>query len=195
MVIRQNIAVLRDDEAGAGGGGCRLEAPVVCRDGRRDADGGIDVGRIDLRRRHLLTGVDLCDVDDGVGPLPFLNDCMAAGSAARSKKLLPQDNAPGAHRAANDGATQGQGYDPGAFFMRLLRLFRLGRLGRTAHVRRRLAEVRPCVVVLGRLGLRVRRVAAAGVAGIVVVVIIEAVVVFHIITSSVSIILLFTMPL
>ena len=59
MVVRQDIAVSRQDEAGAGGSGRRLIAPVVRGDGGRDADRGIDVGGVDLSSRHFLARVDL----------------------------------------------------------------------------------------------------------------------------------------
>ena len=58
MVVRQDVAVGRQDKAGTGRGACGLVAEVVGGDGGRDADGGVDVLGVDLTRRQRLAGVD-----------------------------------------------------------------------------------------------------------------------------------------
>ena len=59
MIVRQDIAVRRQDEAGARRGGLRLIAPVVRGDGGRDADGRVDVLGVDLRGGQLAAGINV----------------------------------------------------------------------------------------------------------------------------------------
>ena len=74
VIVGEDVAVLRQDEAGAGRGGCGLVAEVVRGDGGRDADGGVHVLRIDLARREYLAGVNGCDLQ-GCG-LPLLGTVL-----------------------------------------------------------------------------------------------------------------------
>ena len=71
VVIRQDIAVVRENKSGAGGGGRRLEPPIVCSNLRGNAHRGIYIGRVNLGLRHLLTGVHGSSLDHRALPLPF----------------------------------------------------------------------------------------------------------------------------
>ena len=56
MEVGQNIAVIGNDEAGAGCGGGGLEAPEIGGHGSGDTHGGVDIGGIDRCRSHQLSG-------------------------------------------------------------------------------------------------------------------------------------------
>ena len=59
MVVRENVAVLRDEKARAARGGLHGLAEVVGRGGNVDGHHAVDVRGIDLRHRHLRLAVHL----------------------------------------------------------------------------------------------------------------------------------------
>ena len=127
MVVGENIAVGGDDESGAGGGGCGLEAPEVGGDGGGDAHGGIDVGSVNLSRSHFLAGVhgDGFQLGRLAQTLHHHSQLLLAVILSAQAHPLGQHHAAGAHGAADEGEAQGQGNDPGGL-MFFLGLFRSG---------------------------------------------------------------------
>ena len=128
MVVRQNVAVGAQDEAGAGCGGLGLIAPVVRGDRGADADGRVDVLGVDLGGGHLLAGVDLGDVDDAAFAAALVYDGGLRGVlihvlVLRGEVIL-KSAAAEAHRAADERAAQNQCGDPcaGVALLRGLRL-------------------------------------------------------------------------
>jgi len=73
VVVGEDIAVVAENEAGAGGGRSGLIAPEIGGNGCGDANGGVYICRINLCRGHQLAGVNLGDVNDGVFPETFQN--------------------------------------------------------------------------------------------------------------------------
>ena len=127
MVVGENIAVGGDDESGAGGGGCGLEAPEVGGDGGGDAHGGIDVGGVNLSRGHFLAGVhgDGFQLGRLAQTLHHHSQLLLAVILSAQAHPLGQHHAAGAHGAADEGEAQGQGNDPSGL-MFFLGLFRSG---------------------------------------------------------------------
>ena len=142
MVVGDDIAVIREDEAGTGRRGLGLLAPEVGGHGRgHNTNGRVDVGGVDLSGGKLLGGVDLLDLqhagfpdslhdrghtvsgDDGLGQVP-----PGQGRA--------QEAAADAHAAAQQGADQGQGHAllAAAFLVGLLGLVNGGHIRRNIPV-------------------------------------------------------------
>ena len=95
VVVGQDIAVLGEDEAGTGRGGGGLEAPVVGGDGGGDADGGIDVGGVNLRGGHFLAGVHGDGVQDALFPdaLKHGGFVLAHRAGLAAAAFIPDDAA------------------------------------------------------------------------------------------------------
>ena len=117
MEVREDIAVGRDDEARTGRGRGRLIAPEVRRgDGRSDADGGVYVLCVDLRRSHKLGGVYLSDVNGlsfaltlvhhGGRSLPVLRRYRRAQIAAADARSHAEDGA-AEHKRDDSAAAAG----------------------------------------------------------------------------------------
>ena len=112
VVVGQDIAVLGEDEAGTGRGGGGLEAPVVGGDGGGDADGGIDVGGVNLRGGHLLAGIHGDGVQDAVFPdaLEHGGLVFACRTGLAAAAFIP-DDAARTQSAAQQGEHQRQRAD------------------------------------------------------------------------------------
>ena len=112
MIVGQDIAVLREDEAGTGRGGGGLEAPVVGGDGGGDADGGIDVGGVNLRGGHFLAGIHGDGVQDAVFPdaLEHGGLVFACRTGLAAAAFIPHDAAR-TQSAAQQGEHQRQRAD------------------------------------------------------------------------------------
>ena len=142
VVIGDDIAVIREDEAGTGRRGLGLLAPEVGGHGRgHDAYGRVDVGGVDLSGGKLLGGVDLLDLqhagfpdslhdgghtvpgDDGLGQVP-------------PGQRRAQEAAAHTHAAPHQGTDQGQGHAllAAAFLVGLLGLVNGGHIRRNIPV-------------------------------------------------------------
>ena len=90
MVVRENVAVLRDEKARAARGGLHGLAEVVGRGGNVDGHHAVDVRGIDLRHRHLRLAVHVDGLhlrDLAVADLPARVVHLGGGAAcARADK-------------------------------------------------------------------------------------------------------------
>ena len=103
MVVRQDVAVLRDEKARAARGGLYGLAEVVCGGGDVDRNDAVDVRGVDLRHRHLRLAVDL----DGL----HLRDLAVADLNARLVDLGRRAAHACADEAADERAHQRQRHD------------------------------------------------------------------------------------
>ena len=112
MIVGQDIAVLGEDEAGTCRGGGGREAPVVGSDGGGDADGGIDVGGVNLRGGHLLAGIHGDGVQDAAFPDTLKHGSLifACRSGLAAAAFIPDDTAR-AQSTAQQGKHQRQRAD------------------------------------------------------------------------------------
>ena len=102
MVVRQDVAVLRDEKARAARGGLHALAKVVGCGGNVDRNDAVDVRGVDLRHRHLRLAVDL----DGL----HLRDLAVADLNTRVVHLGGTAHAC-ADEAADERAHQRQRHD------------------------------------------------------------------------------------
>ena len=104
MVVRQDVAVLRDEKARAARGGLHGLAEIVGRGGGDvDRNDAVDVRGVDLRHRHLRLAVDL----DGL----HLRDLAVADLNARLVHLGRCAAHACADEAADERAHQRQRHD------------------------------------------------------------------------------------
>ena len=142
MVVGDDIAVIREDEAGTGSRGLGLLAPEVGGHGRgHDAYGRIDVGGVDLSGGKLLGGIDLLDLQHAGFP-DSLHDGGHAVSGDDGLGQVPpgqrraQEAAAHTHAAAKQGTDQGQRHTllAAVFLVRLLGLVNRGHIRRDIPV-------------------------------------------------------------
>ena len=106
MVVGEDIAVLRDDKAGAGRRPLHLLTPVVGGDQLGgDAHGGVKVGGVDLGQGQGLFGGDVGYADHRGGVGAFVE----GGTACQSGDI--SDRRAAGH-AAQKGADQSQSHQP-----------------------------------------------------------------------------------
>ena len=121
MLVGNDIAVLGDDEAAAGGGGLHLLAEDVGGHGGVDGHHAVHRGGVHLGGGHQGLAVHGFDADGGSRAAGLLNGGLAAPAGQR--------RAAEAAQAADQGATQNQSRDLGAGLFPEGALFRLGGLG------------------------------------------------------------------
>ena len=134
MVVGQDIAVVRKEEAGTGRGGGGPLAPEIGGYGGGDnAHSGIHIGGIDFRGREGFAGIDLLDLQNGSLPDALHHRGHAVGEhrlgLALAHQTAAQKGAAHTHAAAYQGAHQNQGNGfPGAGLFMLFLARHLGHL-------------------------------------------------------------------
>lgn len=138
VVIGDDIAVIREDEAGTGRRGLGLLAPEVGGHGRsHDTNGRVDVGGVDLSGGKLLGGVDLLDLQHAGFPDP-LHDGGHTVSGDDGLGQVPPGQRRAQEAAAHTHAASQQGTDQGQCHALLAAVFLVGLLGlvNRGHIRR-----------------------------------------------------------